>query len=108
MLEVTELNGVEYNITTSNAGVSYQHVNPSINYGIDKTELPPMVYSDQDKKLYSDSFELTSKWAAKKSNLTRVYAPMSGRDGISISIEFAANQAFCLAALRLPDFSQGE
>ena len=108
MLEVTELNGVEYNITTSNAGVSYQHVNPSINYGIDKTELPPMVYSDQDKKLYSDSFELTSKWAAKKSNLTRVYAPMSGRDGVSISIEFAANQAFCLAALRLPDFSQGE
>lgn len=108
MLEVTELNGVEYNITTSNAGVSYQHVNPSINYGIDKTELPPMVYSDQNKKLYSDSFELTSKWAAKKSNLTRVYAPMSGRDGISISIEFAANQAFCLAALRLPDFSQGE
>lgn len=108
MLEVTELNGVEYNITTSNAGVSYQHINPSINYGIDKTELPPMVYSDQTKKLYSDSFELTSKWADKKSNLTRVYAPMSGRDGISISIEFAANQAFCLAALRLPDFSQGE
>ena len=108
MLEVTELNGVEYNITTSNAGVSYQHINPSINYGIDKTELPPMVYSDQTKKLYSNSFELTSKWADKKSNLTRVYAPMSGRDGISISIEFAANQAFCLAALRLPDFSQGE
>ena len=108
MLEVTELNGVEYNITTSNAGVSYQHINPSINYGIDKTELPPMVYSDQTKKLYSDSFELTSKWADKKSNLTRVYAPMSGRDGVSISIEFAANQAFCLAALRLPDFSQGE
>lgn len=108
MLEVTELNGVEYNITTSNAGVSYQHINPSINYGINDTKLPPMVYSDKDKKLYSDSFELTSKWAAKKSNLTRVYAPMSGRDGISISLEFAANQAFCLAALRLPDFSQGE
>lgn len=108
MLEVTELNGVEYNITTSNAGVSYQHINPSINYGIDKTELPPMVYSDQTKKLYSNSFELTSKWADKKSNLTRVYAPMSGRDGVSISIEFAANQAFCLAAIRLPDFSQGE
>lgn len=108
ILEVTELNGVEYNITTSNAGVSYQHINPSINYGIDKSEIPPMVYSDKSKKLYSDSFELTSKWADKKSNLTRVYAPMSGRDGISISIEFAANQAFCLAALRLPDFSQGE
>lgn len=108
MLEVTELNGIEYNITTSNAGVSYQHINPSINYGLNDTKLPPMVYSDKDKKLYSDSFELTSKWAAKKSNLTRVYAPMSGRDGISISLEFAANQAFCLAALRLPDFSQGE
>lgn len=108
ILEVTELNGIEYNITTSNAGVSYQHINPSINYGLNDTKLPPMVYSDKDKKLYSDSFELTSKWAAKKSNLTRVYAPMSGRDGISISLEFAANQAFCLAALRLPDFSQGE
>lgn len=108
MLEVTELNGIEYNITTSNAGVSYQHINPSINYGLNDTKLPPMVYSDKDKKLYTDSFELTSKWAAKKSNLTRVYAPMSGRDGISISLEFAANQAFCLAALRLPDFSQGE
>lgn len=108
MLEVTELNGIEYNITTSNAGVSYQHINPSINYGLNDTKLPPMVYSDKDKKLYTDSFELTTKWAAKKSNLTRVYAPMSGRDGISISLEFAANQAFCLAALRLPDFSQGE
>lgn len=108
LLEVTELNGIEYNITTSNAGAAYQHINPSMNYGIDKSELPPMIYSDKNKKLYSDSFELTSKWADKKSNLTRVYAPMSGRDGISISIEFAANQPFCLAALRLPDFSQGE
>lgn len=108
ILEVTELNGIEYNITTSNAGISYQHINPSINYGIDKTELPPLVYSDMNKKIYNDSFELTSKWADKKSNLTRIYAPMSGRDGISISVEFAANQAFCLAALRLVDFSQGE
>lgn len=108
LLEVTELNGVEYNITISNAGSSYQHINPHINYGIDKVELPPLIYSDKRNNITNDSFELTSKWAGKKSNLTRLYAPMSGRDGIYIIMEFAANQEFCLAALRIPDFSQGE
>lgn len=131
ILEVTELNGIEYNITVSNAGTSYQHIHPYINYGVDAVELPPLIYSDVSKGIDSSSFGVTpeeaqaiidgemtwtelrarkqlTKWAEKKSNLTRVYAPMSGRNGISISIEFAANQAFCLAALRLPDFSRGE
>lgn len=131
ILEVTELNGVEYNITITNAGSSYQHIHPYINYGVDAVELPPLVYSDMSKNIYSNSFGVTpeeaqaiidgtmtwqelrarkqlTKWAEKKANLTRVYAPMSGRNGIAISIEFAENQAFCLAALRLPDFSRGE
>ena len=33
---------------------------------------------------------------------------MSGRDGISITLEFQANVAFCLAAITVVDFSQGE
>ncbi len=108
IVEVTELNGVQYDITTLNGITSYQKVHPYINYGVDKTELPPFVYSDSYNGVISDSFELTTKWAEKKANLTRVYAPMSGRSGVSISLEFAPNQDFCLAALRLPDFSQGE
>ena len=108
ILEVTELNGVQYDITCQNTGTSYQLVHPYVNYGVDKVELPPLIYSDKDKGIYSSSYELTTKWAEKTSNLTRVYAPMSGRNGISISFEFPENQAFCLAALRIPDFSQGE
>lgn len=108
LLEVSELHGVEYNITTQNATDSYQHIKPHINYGARNVELPPLIYSDKKNYLYNDSFELTSKWAEKKSNLTRIYAPMSGRNGVGLTLEFAKNQAFCLAALRLVDFSQGE
>lgn len=108
IVEVTELNGVQYDITTTNAITSYQKVHPYINYGVDKVELPPFVYSDSYNGIISDSFELTTKWAEKKANLTRIYAPISGRSGVSISLEFAPNQDFCLAAIRLPDFSQGE
>lgn len=108
IVEVTELNGVQYDITTLNGITTYQKVHPYINYGVDKVELPPFVYSDSFNNIISDSFEITTKWAEKKANLTRVYAPMSGRSGVSISLEFAPNQDFCLAALRLPDFSQGE
>lgn len=108
IIEVTELNGVGYDITCQNTGTSYQTIHPYTNYGIDNIELPPLVYSDKDKSIINNSFELSTKWAEKKSNLTRVYAPMSGRHGLSVSFEFPKNQAFCLAAIRLPDFSQGE
>lgn len=106
ILEVTELNGVEYDIFVTNTDTSYQHIQPYTNYGVDGLNIPPLIYSDS-RNVYP-SFELQTKWAAKKSNLTRIYAPMSGREGISIGIKFPANVSFCLAALRIPDFSQGE
>lgn len=108
ILEVTELNGIEYTVTTKNTGTSVQNIKPNINVGINDTILPPLLYSDKKFDIISNSYELTSRWADKKSHVTRVAAPMSGRDGINISIEFPANTSFCLAALRLPDFSQGE
>lgn len=109
LLEVTELNAIDYTVTTRNAGTSMQSVKPPINKGstVD-SYLPPLIYSDKKFNIFSDSYELTSRWADKKANVTRLYAPMSGREGIQISIEFAPNVSFCLAALRLPDFSQGE
>lgn len=108
ILEVTELNGIQYDVTCQNTCTTYQLVHPYINYGVDKVELPPFIYSDKSVGVYNSSYELETKWAEKKSNLTRVYAPMSGRNGVSLSFEFPKNQAFCLVALRLPDFSQGE
>ena len=108
ILEVTELNGVDYTVTTKNTGTSVQTIHPNLNIGLDNEILPPLLYSDKTYNIISDSYELTSRWADKKSHVTRVAAPMSGRDGVSISIEFPLNTTFCLAALRLPDFSQGE
>ena len=108
IIEVTELNGVNYTVSTKNAGGSSQKVVPLINYGTADVNLPPLIYSDKRFGIMNDSFELTSRWADKKSNITRLYAPMSGREGVQISIEFQKNTSFCLAALRLPDFSQGE
>lgn len=109
LLEVTELNAVDYTVTTQNAGMSIQSVKPPINKGsTTDSYLPPLIYSDKRFNITNDSFELTSRWADKKANVTRLYAPMSGREGVQISIEFAPNVSFCLAALRLPDFSQGE
>ena len=108
ILEVTELNGVEYVVTTKNTGTSMQNIHPNLNIGASDLILPPLLYSDKSIGLQSDSFELTTRWADKKAHVTRIAAPMSGRDGVSISIEFPKNTAFCLAALRLPDFSLGE
>ena len=108
ILEVTELNGINYSVSTKNAGGSFQNIKPNINIGTGGLNLPPLVYSDKRFNIYNNSYELTSRWADKKANVTRVYAPMSGREGVQISIEFQKNTSFCLAALRLPDFSQGE
>lgn len=106
VLEVTELNGIDYNVTTENSVSASQHITPSYNLlGNSQEYLPPLLYSDDKMKL--PSYELTSKWAEKQSNVTRIYSPMSGRNGVSITIEFPANTAFCLSALRLPDFCQG-
>lgn len=108
ILEVTELNEISYNLSTSNAGSSYQKITPSTDASTRGVILPPMLYSDKEKQLIYDSFSMETKWADKKSNVTRISAPMSGREGISLTFEFPANTAFCLSALRLPDFSQGE
>lgn len=104
--EITELNGIEFNLTTINSGASFQKIVPSSDVNVDKELLPPLLYSEDDLKF--PSYELESKWAEKKSNVTRVYAPMSGRSGVSIALEFPENTDFCLSAIRLPDFSQGE
>ena len=123
LLEVSELNAVEYNITVSNASTSYQHIKPYANYGVDGLELPPLLYSnakyqyelfgvlpEEEQETLKELLmqKQVTKWARKKSNCTRIYAPMSGRDGISITFEFQANVAFCLAAITVVDFSQGE
>lgn len=108
ILEVTELNGVNYTVTTKNTGTSVQSIQPNINIGLNGETLPPLLYSDYSYNIISDSYELTSRWADKKAHVMRIAAPMSGREGVSISIEFPKNTSFCLAALRLPDFSQGE
>lgn len=108
LMEVTELHGIDFTITTLNETTSFQKVIPPIQEGVDVDYLPPMLYSDKSTKVLYDSFELERVWAEKKSNVTRIAAPMSGRRGIQISFEFPANQAFCLCALRLNDFSQGE
>lgn len=108
LLEITELNGTDFTITTKNTGTSVQTIRPNLNIGVRDMNLPPLMYSDKEYDIISDSYELTSRWADKKANVTRVAAPMSGRDGVSISIEFPKNTSFCLAALRLPDFSLGE
>lgn len=108
ILEVTELNGVRYSLTAANAGYSFQEIIPYSELQQDGVLLPNMMYSDKENDVIYESFELTSKWANKTSNVTRVYAPMSGREGINLTLEFPENTQFCLAALRLPDFSQGE
>lgn len=108
ILEVTELNGIDYKVTTSNAGGSIQSVQPIIGLGTENSYYPELIYSDYGKKFINNSFELETRWADKKASLTRLYAPMSGRNGVTIGIEFPKRVAFCLAALRLPDFSQGE
>lgn len=117
ILEVTELNGVSFNASLSNSGFSVQKIIPSNTSGIIGTgdsvdladmNIPLMLYSDYNQNLSFDRFSMEAKWAGKQSNVTRIYAPMSGKEGVSIGIEFPANEAFCLAALRLADFSQGE
>ena len=108
ILEITELNGIDYVVSTRNSGVAVQSVKPVIGLTPTGAYLPELIYSDYAKDLYNNSFELTTRWADKKASLTRIYSPMSGRDGVNISIEFPKNTAFCLAALRLPDYSQGE
>ena len=106
VLEVTELNGIDYTVTTYNDAYCTQKVTPSFNAGVDGAVLPPLIYSDDINKM--PSYAELSKWADKSSNVTRIFSSMSGRNGISIGLKFPANVAFCVSALAIPDFSQGE
>lgn len=108
IIEVSELNGVRYNISTLNAGNSEQSIVPLTNQINRNVALPNLIYSDLARKFLPASYAEQSKWAAQKSNVTRIYAPLSGRDGLRMSIEFEPNCSFCLLAVRFPDMSQGE
>lgn len=105
MLEVTELNGINYTVSTENAMPSVQKVQPSFYVSSQGDMLLPFLYSDAD--YLADSFELSTRWAEQSSHVTRLYAPMSGRNGVSLTLEFESDRAFCLNSIRIPDFAQG-
>lgn len=106
ILEITELNGIDYTLTTSNESYCTQKITPSFYAGISDEVLPPLIYSDAT--IQNPSYAEKNRWADKSSSATRIYSRMSGRSGISIGFEFPADVAFCVAAIGLPDFSQGE
>lgn len=110
LLEISELNNIEYDLTISNTQVSLQHITPNISTSLSENNiknLPPMVYSNKKNNSLYNSFSTQRKWADKMSNCTRVYAPMSGRYGVNLSFEFPKAEAFCLAAILITDFSKG-
>lgn len=108
LLEINELYAVPYTITATNVTTSIQKVHPPINRFKEGTNLEPLLYSDYRDNIINESFELSTKWAELKSNLTRMYAPMSGRNGIALTFEFPENTSFCLNYVRIADFSKGE
>lgn len=111
ILEFTELNNENFTLTTLNAGVATQEVTPSmLNRDEEVGEiLPNMLYSNQSNPtINSDTTAGNSKWVYQKSACVRVAAPLSGRDGIKIRMEFPENSNFILCAIYIPDFSRGE
>lgn len=107
VMEISELNGIEYALTVTNTQTSLQYIHPSSTVSRNGKNTPPMLYSDKIANLSFDSYSTQRKWADKTSNCTRVYAPMSGRYGVNLSFEFPKAEAFCLAAILINDFSQG-
>ncbi len=108
LLEISELNGIEYDFSTTNTQTSLQHITPSSSVSSTNKNTPPMLYSDKQANLSFDSYSTQRKWADKMAICTRVYAPLSGRYGVNLEFEFPKAEAFCLAAIRIPDFSQGD
>lgn len=108
IIEITELNGVKYNIATMNAGNSEQEITPTIIQINRNSALPNLIYSDETINFYPTSFAESTKWASQKSSVTRIAAPLGGRDGLGVRLEFEPNVSFCLCAIRFPDMSQGE
>lgn len=107
VMEISELNGIEYDLTVTNTQTSLQHITPSSSVSSTNKNTPPMLYSDKKANLDFDSYSMQRKWADKTSTCTRVYAPMSGRYGVNLGFEFPKAEAFCLAAILINDFSQG-
>ncbi len=107
VMEISELNGIEYDLTVTNTQTSLQHITPSSSVSSTDKNTPPMLYSDKKANLDFDSYSTQRKWADKTSTCTRVYAPMSGRYGVNLRFEFPKAEAFCLAAILINDFSQG-
>lgn len=107
LMEISELNGIEYDLTSTNTQTSLQHITPSSSVSSTQKNTPPMLYSDKKANLNFDSFATQRKWADKMAICTRVYTPMSGRYGVNLGFEFPKAESFCLAAIRIPDFSQG-
>lgn len=108
ILEFTEINGIDFNVSTANAGLSEQHLTAYISRVDEDEILPPLIYSDLNRNFRPDSYAEETRWAKKKSFVTRLAAPLGGRDGLGITLEFPSNVAFCLVSIGLPDLSQGE
>lgn len=107
VMEISELNSIEYDLTVTNTQTSLQHITPSSSVSSTNKNTPPMLYSDKKANLGFDAYSMQRKWADKTSNCTRVYAPMSGKYGVNLGFEFPKAEAFCLAAILINDFSQG-
>ena len=109
IIEFTELNDVNFNISTSNAGYSSQDIIPSSQNRSDEESIPLMLYSNSSNpRILNDTVANEAKWVYQKSDVTRVAAPLSGRDGLTLRMEFPKNTAFTLCAINLPDLSRGE
>lgn len=108
IIEFTELNGVDFKVATSNITQAYQEVNPSMVRAEIDSSLPNLIYSDKNLKIINNSYAEESKWAAQKSALSRIAAPLSGRNGLGITLEFGKNITFQLCSIYFPDLSRGE
>lgn len=110
IMEFTELDGIRFNVSTLNAGSSDQKLFPHINETSrnPSENLPNLVYSDQNINFFSDTVAEHSRWASQKSSLTRLAAPLGGRDGLALRLEFEPNVSFCLTSIYFPDMSRGE
>lgn len=109
IIEFTELNDVNFNISASNAGYSSQDIIPSSQNRSDEQSTPLMLYSNAaNPRILNDTVAGEAKWVYQKSDVTRVVAPLSGRDGLMLRIEFPKNTAFTLCAINLPDLARGE
>jgi hypothetical protein len=108
IIEFTELNGVDFKVATSNITQAYQEVNPSMVRAEIDSSLPNLIYSDKNLKIINNSYAEESKWAAQKSALSIIAAPLSGRNGLGITLEFGKNITFQLCSIYFPDLSRGE